>query len=56
MVVTPMRNRQKQRELCRAGIRREENIGARNAEGYFDTTPQAAVRLMAKEQKGKAKA
>lgn len=48
-----MRNRQKQRELRRAGIRREENIGGRNAEYYNDPTPRQAVREIVKEAKRK---
>lgn len=48
-----MRNRQKQRELRRAGIRREENIGAKNAEHYSDPTPREAVGEIVRERKGK---
>lgn len=48
-----MRNRQKQRELRRAGIRREQTIGARNAEHYADPTPRQAVREIVKEAKRK---
>lgn len=49
-----MRNRQKQRALRRAGIRREEAIGAKNAEEYSDPTPQAAVRnIINKRRKAK---
>lgn len=48
-----MRNRQKQRALRRAGIRREENIGKRNAEEYYDPTPQEAVRRIVMERRGK---
>lgn len=48
-----MRNRQKQRELRRAGIRREQNIGGRNAEHYADPTPREAVREIVRERKVK---
>ena len=48
-----MRNRKKQRELRRAGIRREENIGNKNAEHYNDPTPRQAVREIVKEAKRK---
>lgn len=48
-----MRNRQKQRALRREGIRREQTIGARNAEHYNDPTPRDAVREIVKERKGK---
>lgn len=48
-----MRNRQKQRELRQAGIRREQNIGGRNAEHYSDPTPREAVREIVKEVKQK---
>lgn len=46
-----MRDRRKQRALRRAGIRREERIGPRNAEQYADPTPQEAVRRIVKERK-----
>ena len=46
-----MRNRQKQRELRRAGIRREEKLGPRNEEQYYDLTPYEAVRRIVKERK-----
>lgn len=46
-----MRNRQKQRELRRAGIRREQTIGARNAEHYNDPTPREAVMEIVKERR-----
>jgi len=46
-----MRNRQKQRALRRAGVRREERIGPRNAEEYFDLTPREAVRNIVQERK-----
>jgi hypothetical protein len=46
-----MRNRQKQRELRRAGIRREQTIGWRNAEYYNDPTPREAVREIVKERR-----
>lgn len=49
-----MRNRKIQRALRRAGIRREEAIGAKNAEEYSDPTPQAAVRnIINKRRKAK---
>ena len=48
-----MRNRQKQRELRRAGIRREVSIDTRNAEYYSDPTPCEAVKKIIKEAKGK---
>jgi len=48
-----MRNRQKQRELRRAGIRREQTISGRNAEHYADPTPRQAVREIIKEVKRK---
>lgn len=48
-----MRNRKTQRELRRAGIRREENIGGKNAEHYSDPTPRDAVREIVKEAKRK---
>jgi hypothetical protein len=51
--VDAVRNRQKQRALRRAGIRREETIGARNAEHYSDPTPCEAVKKIIKEAKGK---
>ena len=41
-------------ELRRAGIRREEAIGGKNAEEYSDPTPQAAVRnIINKRRKAK---
>ena len=48
-----MRNRQKQRALRRAGIRREEKLGPRNAEQYIDPTPMQAVGRIVKERRGK---
>ena len=46
-----MRNRQKQRQLRRAGVRREERIGPRNAEEYFDLTTREAVERIVNERK-----
>ena len=43
-----MRDRRVQRELRRAGVRREEKLGARNAEHYIDSTPAAAVERIIK--------
>lgn len=52
-----MRNRKTQRALKKAGIRREEAVGPRNAEQYIDLTPFEAVRNMVKERNhGKRKA
>lgn len=48
-----MRNRKKQRELRMAGIKREENIGNKNAEQYNDPTQRQAVREIVKEAKRK---
>lgn len=48
-----MRNRQTQRALRKAGIRREERIGPRNAEEYADPTPQEAVRRIVNERRTK---
>lgn len=48
-----MRNRKKQRELRRAGIKREENIGNKNAEQYNDPTPRQAVRNIVEGRNGK---
>lgn len=48
-----MRNRKKQRELRRAGIKREENIGNKNAEQYNDPTPHQAVRNIVEGRNGK---
>ena len=45
-----MRNRKIQRPLKKAGIRREEAVGPRNAEQYFDLTPFEAVRNIVKER------
>ena len=45
-----MRNRKTQRALKKAGIRREEAVGPRNAEQYFDLTPCEAVRNIVKER------
>lgn len=50
-----MRNRKIQRSLRRAGIRREEDIGGRNAEWYSDPTPREAVRNIIKERQSKGK-
>ena len=49
--MTPMRDRQKQRQLHWAGVRREERIGPRNAEEYFDLTPREAVERIVNERK-----
>ena len=46
-----MRDRQKQRQLRRAGVRREERIGPRNVEEYFDLTPREAVESIVNERK-----
>ena len=46
-----MRNRKKQRELRRAGIRREEQLGPWNVEHYQDPTPREAVKNIIKERK-----
>lgn len=46
-----MRNRKVQRALKKAGIRREERIGSRNGEQYYDLTPFEAVSNIAKERK-----
>lgn len=52
-----MRNRKTQRSLKKAGIRREEAVGPRNGEQYYDLTPCEAVRNIAKERNhGKRKA
>ena len=44
-----MRNRKRQRELRRSGIRREVSIDTRNAEHYSDPTPCEAVKKIIKE-------
>lgn len=46
-----MRNRQKQRELRRAGIRKERSIEEKNRGQYHDPTPYKAVEKIRKEQK-----
>lgn len=46
-----MRNRKVQRALKKAGIRREERIGSRNGEQYYDLTPAEAVRNIVKKEK-----
>ena len=46
-----MRNRKVQRALKKAGIRREEKLGPRNEEQYYDLTPCEAVRNIVKERK-----
>lgn len=46
-----MRNRKTQRALKKAGIRREERIGSRNGEQYYDLTPAEAVRNIVKKEK-----
>jgi len=52
-----MRNRKVQRALKKAGIRREEAVGPRNGEQYFDLTPCEAMRNIVKERNhGKRKA
>lgn len=48
-----MRNRKIQRALRRAGIRREEDIGGKNAERYSDPTPRQAVRNIIREERRK---
>ena len=45
-----LRNRKTQRALKKAGIRREESVGPRNSEQYYDLTPFEAVRNIAKER------
>ncbi|MBR4895803.1 MAG: hypothetical protein IKZ41_05200 [Clostridia bacterium] len=50
-----MRNRQKQRAFRRAGIRREDELGPKNAEEYFDPVPAAAVREIKKEKEERAR-
>lgn len=48
-----MRDRKKQRELWRAGVRREQAVGPRNGSGQNDPTAFEAVRrIAAKERKG----
>lgn len=47
-----MRSRKTQRALKKAGIRREEAVGPRNAEQYYDLTPAEAVRNIVKKEKG----
>lgn len=46
-----MRNRKKQRELRRAGVRREEQLGPWNGGHYIDPTPREAVKNIIKERK-----
>lgn len=48
-----MRNRQKQRELRRAGIRKEQPLEPRNGEHYIDLTPREAVQNILKKSKTK---
>ena len=51
-----MRNRQKQRALRRAGIRKEEPLERKNEEQYYDLTPYEAVGRIVKGRKdGKRK-
>ena len=47
-----MRNRQKQRALRKAGVRKEEGVAFRNSEQYPDPTPHEAVRRIVREKKG----
>lgn len=49
-----MRNRQKQRALRKAGVRKEESIDFRNGEQYADPTPHEAVRKIVRKQRGRA--
>ena len=50
MGVVNLRNRKIQRALKKAGIRREEAVGPRNGEQYYDLTPFEAVRNITKER------
>lgn len=54
-----MRNRQKQRALRKAGVRKEEGVAFRNGEQYPEfreantrPTPHEAVRRIVREKKG----
>lgn len=46
-----MRNRQKQRTLRRAGVRREDMLEPQNAEHYADPTPREAVKKIIRGKK-----